>query len=65
MGFSHHRRFLTRVGDDSHPLHLQLEGEGQSETIVDGSSDIHIPHPQSKRWDLKGNLIQTHRQRNL
>ena len=25
MGFSHHRRFLTRVGDDNHPL--QLEGK--------------------------------------
>lgn len=28
MGFSHHRRFLTRVGDDNHPLQ-SLEGGGE------------------------------------
>ena len=36
MGFSHHRRFLTRVGDESHPLHLQLEGKRGTERLVDG-----------------------------
>ena len=28
MGFSHHRRFLTRVDDDNHPLHVSLQIEG-------------------------------------
>lgn len=52
MGFSHHRRFLTRVDDDNHPLHisLQIEGGDNHEDIPTLSARI---EEKQKRVDTR------------